>query len=103
MLLPEFKLVSRKEAICGSAQDSLNIITDVCRQNRYLEKGELKESTYAIEQIDMTNIDTYLTRKARVFLKCIFKPLEKQGITTFLDIVREAETEMDRNISKCLE
>ena len=103
VLLPEFKFVSRKEAICGSAQDSLNIITDVCRQNRYLEKGEIIESTYAIEQIAMTNIDTYLTRKARVFLKCIFKPLEKQGIITLLDIVREAETEMDRNISKRLE
>jgi hypothetical protein len=103
ILISEFGTISKKEAICGSAQDSINIITDTCRQNRFLEQGDSIESKYAIEQISMTNVDTYLTRKSRVFLKCIYKSFEKKGIITFLDLVREAETEMDTNISKRLE
>ncbi len=51
----------------------------------------------------MTDIKTYLTRKSRVFLKCIFKPFEKKGIESFFELVREAETERDNNISKRLE
>jgi hypothetical protein len=88
-LISEFESSSKKEAICGSAQDSLIILTDTCRQNRFLEKGNSIESRFAIEQIAMKNIDTYLIRKARVFLKCIHKPFEKKGIITYLDLVRK--------------
>jgi hypothetical protein len=102
-LIPEFSSISKKEAICASAQDSLNIITDSTRQNRFLEEGDSIESKIAIKQIAMTNIDIYLTRKKRIFLKCIYKSFEKKGIITYLDLVREAETEMDENLSKRLE
>jgi hypothetical protein len=43
----------------------------------------------------MTDIDTFLTRQSRVFLKCIYKPFRQKGIITYLDLVREAESEMD--------
>jgi hypothetical protein len=103
VLLQEFKIVSTEEDICGVAQESLNIITDYCRKDNFSERGEFIESRLAIEQIAMTDVNTYLTRKSRVFLKCMFRPLQKNGIVSFLDLVREAEIEMDREASKRFE
>jgi hypothetical protein len=65
--------------------------------------GDSVESSKAIEQVSMIDIDSFLTRQSRVFLKCIYKPFHKEGIKSFLDLVREAETERDRNTSKRLE
>jgi len=103
VLLQEFSTISTEEDICRIAQESINYITDACRKDFFSEKGEIITSKFAIEQIAMTDIKTYLTRKSRVFLKCIFKPFEKKGIESFFELVREAETELDNNISKRLE
>jgi hypothetical protein len=102
-VVQEYKVVSSSEDISRIAQESLNLITDTSRTNRFSEKGDNIESKYAIEQISMININTFLARKERVFLQCMFKPFEKKGIITFLDLVREAETEMNRVSSKTLE
>ncbi len=91
----EFKSITSREEVCTIAQESINILTDVNRKNKFQEKGDSIESSKAIEQISMTDIDTFLTRQSRVFLKCIYKPFRQKGIITYLDLVREAETEMD--------
>jgi hypothetical protein len=102
-VVQEYKVVSSSEDISIIAQESLNLITDSSRSNRFSEKGDNIESKYAIEQISMINVSTFLARKERVFLQCMFKPFANKGIITFLDLVREAETEMNRVSSRTLE
>ncbi len=101
VLLQEFKNVSTDKDICRSAQESLNIIIDACRIKHFSEKGETIELRIAIEQIASTNVSSFLARKSRVFLKCAFRPFERNGIVSFLDLIREAE--MNNNESRKLE
>ena len=103
VIYQEFKKITTQEEVCRIAQESINILTDSNRKYKYLEMGDSVESSKAIEQVSMIDIDTFLTRQSRVFLKCIYKPFHKEGIKSFLDIVREAETERDSSTSRRLE
>jgi hypothetical protein len=51
----------------------------------------------------MTNLETYLSRKNRVFLSCIIKPFIREGVETYLDIVNEAEIEKNKTRLQKLE
>jgi hypothetical protein len=64
---------------------------------------ECVTSTFAINQIASTNVESYLKRKNRVFLSCIVKPFLRDGLENYLDYVMEAETEQDKNRLKRLE
>jgi len=64
--------------------------------DKYGQKGDNVECSIAINQIAMVDIKTYLTRKSRVFLVCIFNQISKEGIETYLDLEREAETEKNK-------
>ncbi len=103
VIYQEFKKITTQEEVCRIAQESINILTDSNRKYKYLETGDSVESSKAIEQVSMIDIDTFLTRQSRVFLKCIYKPFHKEGIKSFLDLVREAETERDSSTSRRLE
>ena len=103
VLEQEFLKVTKEDEISESAQKTINILTDCNRENRYRERSESIESNIAIKMIANTKIGTYLDRKKRVFLKCIYATFQKEGIKTFFDLVREAETEINSNRSKRLE
>ena len=100
----EFKTVTKEEEVCNVAQETLNIIVDYSRNEKF---GELEQqeiiSTHAINQIAMTNLETYLSRKNRVFLSCIIKPFIREGVETYLDIVNEAEIEKNKTRLQKLE
>jgi hypothetical protein len=92
------------ECVCLNAQNSINLITSSNRDRMYgFEDGESIDSTFVINQISMINIETYLTRKERVFLKCIYNKIKKEGVETFRDLTFAAETEMNKDRSKRLE
>jgi hypothetical protein len=99
----EFAQLTDREIICKISQETINKITDENRANHFNSSSEDINSTFAINQIAMTKVSTYLTRKSRVFLKCIFRTFQREGMETYLDIVEAAETEMDRERSKRLE
>jgi hypothetical protein len=99
----EFRNITSDEVICESAQRTVNILTDSNREKKFREEGDIIESNKAINLISNINIDTYLDRKKRVFLKCIYKPFKSEGIISFFDLVREAETEVNNNRSQRLE
>jgi hypothetical protein len=104
VLAQEFDNVTKEEDVCKIAQETINIITDHSRDDIFGENNvEEITSSLAINQISMTNTGTYLKRKGRVFLNCIQAQLKKEGIETYLDLVSEAETEMDKNKKKRLE
>jgi hypothetical protein len=99
----EFGKITKLEDVCEIAQETLNIIVNETRLKNYGERSDEIESTIAINQIAATNVETYLKRKSRVFLSCIWKPFKKEGMETFLDLVSANETEMHQNRSKRLE
>jgi hypothetical protein len=104
VLSQEFGKITEEEIVCKIAQETINIITDHTRDEVFGERNEENlESRIAITQISMTKVETYLTRKGRVFLKCIFNQLKKEGLTNYIDLVVEAETERNRNRLKRLE
>jgi hypothetical protein len=51
----------------------------------------------------MTNPRIFKKRKGRVFLSCVLSKFQKEGLENFLDIVFEAETDIDRDRKKRLE
>jgi hypothetical protein len=103
VLALEFAKLTKSENVSRSAHETINTIIDTNRANMYNCDSENIDSTIAINQIAMTKINSYLTRKSRVFLKCIANQFIKEGIETFLDITIAAETEMCTSKSRRLE
>jgi hypothetical protein len=104
VLAQEFHIETSEEDVCKIAQETINLITDHTREEVFGEQNEDEiTSSVAITQISMTNIKTYLKRKGRVFLNCIQARFGQEGLETYLDVVSEAETEIDRNRKKRLE
>jgi hypothetical protein len=103
MLATEFAKPTQLENVSMSAQETINVMTDTNRNNMYNCDSEDIDSTIAINQIAMTKVSTYLNRKSRVFLRCIFEQFRKEGMESLLDVVTAAETEMCRKKSKRLE
>jgi hypothetical protein len=73
VLEQEFNRVTGEEGVCKIAQETINIITDFTRKKSFGEDESNFVSTIAINQIAMTNINTFLGRENRSLLKCIFK------------------------------
>jgi len=104
VLAQEFHTVTDEEIVCSIAHETLNIIVDHSRNEMFGEfQQECVTSTFAINQIASTNVESYLKRKNRVFLSCIVKPFLRDGLENYLDYVMEAETEQDKNRLKRLE
>jgi hypothetical protein len=99
----EFRIVDEIESICKSAQITINLITDMNRKIAYRESDECITSTLAINQIAIINIETYLNRKGKVFLNCLFIPFRKEGIETYHDLIFAAEMEVNERRLKNLE
>jgi len=103
VLEQEFSKITEKEGVCKIAQETINIITDFTRLRSFGEDECNFVSTIAINQISMTNINTFLERKNKLFLKCIAIPIINEGNITFLDLVETAETELRRSQSRIME
>ena len=103
-LLQDFSQMTEEESVCKTAQETLNILLDHSRKVNFGETDQEEiMSNIAINQIAMTNVETYLKRRGRVFLSCIVRPFVKEGLETYLDFILEAETEHDRERSQRLE
>jgi len=104
VMCQDFIQAENIEAVCQKAQETINIITASNRNRKYgYNDGQYIDSKYAINQISMIKVQTYLAKKERVFLKCIHNNFKKEGLIYYRDIVFAAETEMDKNRSKRLE
>jgi hypothetical protein len=100
----EFTQNPKCEIVCQNAQETINILTNANREQRYgYDEHIAIDSIHAINQIAMINVQTYLKRKGRVFLECIHNKFKKEGLETFADLIFAAETETHRERSKRLE
>ena len=66
-ILNEYWKVTDKEAICKTAQETINIITDYSRRQFGLEDVNKTTDKSTIEEVASINLKSYLKRKNRLF------------------------------------
>jgi exonuclease III len=99
----EYSKISEKEAICSSAQKTINIITDHNRLTyNTLSSEEIESDKNLIDEISSINIKNYLTRKGRMFQICILNKLSKNGITSLAELTQAYEHEQEANLVKSM-
>jgi hypothetical protein len=60
-----------------------NIIIDYNRETyKSIQQEEFETNKNLSDKISSISLTTYLTRKNKVFMQCMIKPLKKNGITT---------------------
>jgi hypothetical protein len=103
-LRQEYDNILDSEAICSSAQESLNMIIDYNReQYRRLENIEYETDKNLIDEVSSIDIKSYLTRKKRVFSLCILRPITRLGVITLGDLIQAYEHETDNNLNRSME
>ena len=81
-----------EESICKLAQETLNIIIDYNRETyQSILQDEFETDKNLIDEVSSINLITYLTRKNKVFMLCMIKPLTKNGITTLGELIQAHE------------
>jgi hypothetical protein len=86
-----------------TAQTTLNRIIDYNRE-QYAEMNTFEYETdkNLIEEVSSINIKTFLTRKNKIFILCIVKPLTNLGLTTLGELIQAYEHETNSNINKSM-
>jgi len=96
-LINEYDKVTTEESICGSAQDTMNVISDYNRSLFCnLKEEEYVESRLLINEVASINLKRYLKNKKKVLCLCILKPLTNMNIITLGDLVQSYEHEMNK-------
>jgi hypothetical protein len=99
----EYQNVTEEEAICKSAQETLNILIDYNRETyKSIQQEEFETDKNLIDEVSSINLTTYLTRKNKVFMLCMIKPLTKNGITTLGELIQAYEYETDEKLIKTM-
>jgi hypothetical protein len=99
----EYPNVTEEESICKSAQETLNIIIDYNRETyQSMLQDEFETDKNLIDEVSSINLTNYLTRKNKVFMVCMIKPLTKNGITTLGELIQAYEYETDDKLIKTM-
>jgi hypothetical protein len=99
----EYPNVTEEESICKSAQETLNIIIDYNRETyQSMLQDEFETDKNLIDEVSSINLTNYLTRKNKVFMVCMIKPLTKNGITTLGELIQAYEYETDEKLIKTM-
>jgi hypothetical protein len=86
-----------------SAQETLNIIIDYNRETyQSILQDEFETDRNLIDEVSSINLKNYLTRKNKVFMLCMIKPLTKNGITTLGELIQAYEYETDEKLIKTM-
>jgi hypothetical protein len=99
----EYHNITEDECICSSAQSTLNKIIDYNReQYAKMNKFEYEADKNLIDEVSSINIKNFLTRKNKIFILCIAKPLTNLGLTTLGELIQAYEHETNSNINKSM-
>jgi hypothetical protein len=99
----EYQDVTKEEAICQSAQETMNIIIDYNRETyKSIQQEEFETDKNLIDKVSSKNLITYLTRKNKVFMLCMMKPLTKNGLTTLSELIQSYEYKTDERLNKTM-
>jgi len=96
-ILQEYRKISKEEAICYSAQDTINKIIDSNRiMYAKISIPEIEHDKLLIDEVSSMNLDTFLTRKNRKLASCVQKTLTKNNnIITLGDLIQTMEHEKE--------
>jgi hypothetical protein len=84
----EYPNVTEEESICKSAQETQNIIIDYNRETyQSMLQDEFETDKNLIDEVSSVNLTNYLTRKNKVFMVCMIKPITKNGITKLGELI----------------
>jgi len=99
----EYHNITDEECISSSAQATLNLLIDHNRaQYANLSSDEYEIDKNLIDEVSSINIKTFLTRKNRIFILCILKPLTDLGLVTLGELMQAHEHETNRNVNKSM-
>jgi hypothetical protein len=92
--------VTSKEAICGSAQSTINCLIDHSRNSIYNISTGIMDDGNVTNEVSSINLKEYLKRKNKPFHLCILKSITNAGIDSLGELLRESEMEKDINMQK---
>jgi exonuclease III len=99
IIYQEYSNVTEEEAICKSAQETLNIIIDHNREKyQAISQDEVETDKNLIDEVSAINMLSYLKRKNKVFMICLLSPLTKNGIITLGELIQAYEYESDKKM-----
>ncbi len=102
-ILREYKKVTEEEAICTTAQETINLITDSNRSYyKNLTEEERESNKLLIDEVSATDLNSFLTRRNEHLAKCYQKPLISKGITTLGDLTQAFEYEKEKELLKSM-
>jgi hypothetical protein len=102
LLQQDFVKISKNEIIVESAQTSLHKLIDFNRKTIIENSENTNYDKHTIDQIASINVADHLKRSNKTLALCIYNSTFKE-YENLLEVVREAETEIDRKRSKILE
>jgi hypothetical protein len=92
MFQQDYSDPDKGEAITKSAQKALNLITKYNRKKMCSRGDDWPHSEQDIDLVSSINVKQYLKNENKLLTLCVYKQLFSYH-DTFLDLVREAETE----------
>jgi hypothetical protein len=92
----EYDKITKIEEVTRIAQITINSICDYTRSTIVSNLDKYMRDVNAVNFIASTKINTYLLRKHRKLVHCIYIPLRNEGIESMHELCHEEETERDR-------
>jgi hypothetical protein len=95
----EFFEITECDPICKTAQETINIIIDFCRDKyKEITHEKYENDRHLINEVASLNLATYLHRKNYLLTLCMLKTLTRRGILTLGELVQSYEYENDKKI-----
>jgi hypothetical protein len=92
----EYDKITKKEEVTRIAQITINSLCDYTRSTLVNNLDKYTGDVNAVNFIAATKINTYLLRKNRKLVHCVYVPLRNEGLEFLHELCHEEETERDR-------
>ncbi len=99
----DYHKLTQDDWVVKIGQDTINILSDYARQNKYGGVEIAETSTIAINTIGSIYITDYLKRKGKLLANCVFNKLKEEGLENLKDLTLELEVTRDRKRYKLLQ
>ncbi len=93
----EYDKITKKEEVTRVAQITINNLCDYTRSTITNNLDKYTNDINAVNFIAATRINTYLLRKNKKLVHCVYIPLRNEGMDFLHEICQEEETERDRD------
>ena len=103
LIRQEYSKITEDEPICGSAQETINMITDHNRKlYNEMSQEEFEADKNLIDEVSTINLSEYLKRKKKIFMICMLRSLTEANIITLGDLTQAYEYENNEKTSKTM-